>query len=252
MKAPTTAARTAAPKQSLAPVAKETKPVVYKDINGEDVSLSLSLLNNVLAPGGNFSQYEADAYFGICQYLHLNPIKRDCHLVRYGGKPTIVVTRDCYNDRAKKCKEYQGKESGVCFVDSKGTYGERVGTILMPGETLLGAYCKVYMKDHVVPEIVTVSFDEAKRVKDNGELQATWKSQPNWMCVKVAEARCLKAAIPEYFSGTYSAEELGYEETNEVSPPIGANAQDVAYTDMATGEVYDPDALEAEFFDKEE
>lgn len=252
MKAPTAAARTAAPKQSLAPVAKETKPVVYKDINGEDVSLSLSLLNNVLAPGGNFSQYEADAYFGICQYLHLNPIKRDCHLVRYGGKPTIVVTRDCYNDRAKKCKEYQGKESGVCFVDSKGTYGERVGTILMPGETLLGAYCKVYMKDHVVPEIVTVSFDEAKRVKDNGELQATWKSQPNWMCVKVAEARCLKAAIPEYFSGTYSAEELGYEETNEVSPPIGANAQDVAYTDMATGEVYDPDALEAEFFDKEE
>ena len=180
MKAASTTARSTT-KQALAPAQKETKPVVYKDINGEDVSLSLSLLNNVLAPGSNFTQYEADAYFGMCQYLHLNPIKRDCHLVRYGGKPTIVITRDCYNDRAKKCKDYQGKESGVCFVDSKGVYGERVGTILLPGETLLGAFCKVYMKDHVVPETVTVSFNEAKRVKENGDLQATWKSQPNWM-----------------------------------------------------------------------
>lgn len=28
--------------------------------------------------------------------------------------------------------------------------------------------------------------------------------------------------------------------------------QDVKYTDMETGEVYDPDALESTFFDKEE
>lgn len=259
MKAASTAtrgntARQTTTKQSLAPVAKQdTKPVVYKDINGEEVSLSLSLLNNVLAPGGNFSQYEADAYFGMCQYLHLNPIKRDCHLVRYGNKPTIVVTRDCYNDRAKKCPDYQGKESGVCYMDAKGVYGERVGTILLPGETLLGAFCKVYMKGHVVPEIVTVSFAEAKRTKDNGDLQATWKSQPNWMCVKVAEARCLKAAIPEFFAGTYAAEELGYEETGEIAPPITpADVQDVAYTDMETGEVFEPDEAADSFFDQEE
>lgn len=248
-----TTRQTAATKQALATVQKETKPVVYKDINGEDVSLSLTLLNNVLAPGSNFTQYEADAYFGICQYLHLNPIKRDCHLVRYGGKPTIVVTRDCYNDRAKKCKDYQGKESGVCFMDANGVYGERVGTILLPGETLLGAFCKVYMKDHVVPEIVTVSFNEAKRVKDNGDLQAAWKSQPNWMCVKVAEARCLKAAIPEFFAGTYAADELGYEETGEISPPVNMDdVQDVVYTDVATGEVVDPDDVADSFFDQEE
>ena len=244
--------RQAATKQSLAPVQQEAKPVVYKDINGEEVSLSLSLLNNVLAPGGNFTQYEADAYFGMCQYLHLNPVKRDCHLVRYGGKPTIVVTRDCYNDRAKKCPDYQGKESGVCYMDTKGVYGERVGTILLPGETLLGAFCKVYMKGHVVPEIVTVSFAEAKRTKDNGDLQATWKSQPNWMCVKVAEARCLKAAIPEFFAGTYAAEELGCEETGEIAPPINVNnVQDVAYTDLSTGEVIEPEDVESSFFDQE-
>lgn len=248
MKAPTAAPRTAATKQTLAPIQKETKPVVYKDINGEDVSLSLSLLNNVLAPGGNFTQYEADAYFGMCKYLHLNPAKRDCHLVRYGGKPTIVVTRDCYNDRAKKCKDYQGKESGVCYVDANGVYGERIGTILLPGETLLGAFCKVYMRDRVVPETVTVSFDEAKRTKDNGELQATWKSQPNWMCVKVAEARCLKAAIPEYFAGTFAAEEVGMEETGVAAPPVDMNnVQDVAYTDMTTGEIIEPEDPESLF-----
>lgn len=248
-----TAARPQATKQSLT-TKVESKPVAYKDINGDDVSVSLSLLNNVLAPGSNFTQYEADAYFGMCQYLRLNPIKRECHLVRYGGKPTIVITRDCYNDRAKKCKEYQGKESGVCFIDKDGNYGERQGTILLPGETLLGAFCKVYMKDRVVPEFVTVSFDEAKRTKDDGSLQATWKSQPVWMCVKVAESRCLKAAIPEFFAGTFGAEEIGVEETGEIAPPVKVqNVQDADFTpvDESTGEVQDQESFAQSFFDQE-
>ena len=253
MKAATAPTRPAATRQSLV-AQKDTKPVIYKDLNGEEVSLSLSLLNNVLAPGSDFSEFEAEAYFGMCKYLHLNPVKRECHAVRYGGKLTIVVTRDCYNDRAKKCKDYQGKESGVCFIDKDGCYGERVGTILMPGETLLGAFCKVYMKDRIVPEIVTVSFDEAKRTKDNGELQATWKGQPNWMCVKVAEARCLKAAIPEYFAGTFASEELGYEETGEVAPPVNSkNVQDADFVpvDESTGEVLDQESFAETFFDQE-
>ena len=248
MKATTSTARPAATKQSLAPVPRDTKPVVFKDTNGEDVSLTLSLLNDVLSPGSRFSQNVADMYFGMCKYLHLNPVKRECYLVEYGGKPTIVITRDCYNDRAKKCKDYQGKESGVCFMDSKGVYGERIGTILLPGETLLGAFCKVYMKDRVVPETTTVSFDEVKRVGANGELQSTWRTQPNWMCVKVAEARCLKAAIPEYFAGTYASEELGVDEPVPSGP---ANYQDVAYTDMTTGEVVEPDDDEPNIFDAE-
>ena len=97
-------------------------------------------------------------------------------------------------------------------------------------------------------ETVTVSFNEAKRVKENGDLQATWKSQPNWMCVKVAEARCLKAAIPEFFSGTYGADELGYEETGEIAPPVDMSAvQDItSYT-----EVIDDDEEET-IFDQEE
>lgn len=248
-----TTARPQATKQSLT-TKVENKPVVYKDINGDEVSMSLSLLNNVLAPGSNFTQYEAEAYFGMCQYLRLNPIKRECHLVKYGGKPTIVITRDCYNDRAKKCKEYQGKESGVCFIDKDGCYGERQGTILLPGEELLGAFCKVYMKDRRVPEYVTVSFDEAKRVKENGELQATWKSQPVWMCVKVAEARCLKAAIPEFFAGTFAAEELGMEETGAVAAPVDMNnVQDADYVpvDESTGEVQDEASFAESFFDQE-
>lgn len=249
MKAANTAARTQATRQSLVPQ-QETKPVVYKDTNGDEVTLSMHLLNNVLAPGSNFTAYEADAYFGLCKYLHLNPVKRECHLVKYGGKPTVVVTRDCYNDRAKKCKDYQGKESGVCFVDDKGVYGERVGTILLPNETLLGAFCKVYLRDRVVPEIVTVSFSEAARYKDNGELQATWKSQPNWMCVKVAEARCLKAAIPEFFAGTFASEELGYEETGEVASPITEDAV-IVPVDEETGEVLDDDEMQASFFGEE-
>ena len=48
MKAQNTVARPQATKQSLT-MKVESKPVVYKDINGDEVSMSLSLLNNVLA-----------------------------------------------------------------------------------------------------------------------------------------------------------------------------------------------------------
>ena len=140
------------------------------------------------------------------------------------------------------------------FIDKNGCYGERQGTILLPGEELLGAFCKVYMKDRRVPEYVTVSFDEAKRTKENGELQATWKSQPVWMCVKVAEARCLKAAIPEFFAGTFAAEELGMEETGAVAAPVDMKTvQDAEFVpvDENTGEVQDQESFAEAFFDQE-
>lgn len=225
--------------------------VSYKDDNNNDVKLTLAVLNDYLSGGEKYTEAEAWAYFMLCKARRLNPIERDCHLVRYGGKPTIVITRDCYNKRANAHPRYQGKESGIAVVNRQGMYEERVGTILLEGEELVGGWCSVYMEGRIKPEKVTVSFSEACRYGSNGEPMANWKTMPAWMITKVAEARALKAAIPEQFSGTYSAEEVGYEEVPSTPIPIVPDAQDVSYVDSETGEVVEAEDVEASFFDEE-
>ena len=74
------------------------------------------------------------------------------------------------------------------------------------------------------------------------------------MCVKVAEARCLKAAIPEFFAGTFAAEELGMEETGAVAAPVDMKTvQDAEFVpvDENTGEVQDQESFAESFFDQE-
>lgn len=240
--------------QGLTAKTNEDISVKYKDADGNPVELSLYVLNTFLAPGENFTAAEAWGYLNLCKARRLNPIEKDVFLVRYGGKPTIVVTRDCYNKRANACPEYDGKESGVIVLTENGILENRKGTVVLDDEELVGAWCDVYLKNHKFPESVTVNFKEVCRYKNDGTPQSTWASQPAWMCVKVAEARALKAAIPEDFSGTYCAEDVGYEEdtsipsapaptvnTQKAASAVFDDAQDVdfAAVDPDTGEVED-------------
>lgn len=248
--------------QGLAPTAqKNTKPIIYQDVDGNNVELSLFILNNFLAPGEKFTEAESWGYFQLCQARRMNPVLKDCFLTRFNGKPTIVVSRDLYNKRANACANYDGKESGVCFLTKDGVLERRKGTLVLDNETLVGAWCDVYMKNRKYPESVEINFKEAARYKGDGELMATWATQPAWMVVKVAEARALKAAIPEEFSGTYSAEELGVEEPTDMpvipkeepkkSAPIEAQDVDYEAVDETTGEVLSEDELQDSFFGEE-
>lgn len=265
MKTATNAMQSARPQttkqQGLAPTAQkktEDISVKYKDVDGNAVELSLFVLNNYLAPGENFTASEAWGYFQLCQARHMNPMQKDCFLVKYGGKPAIVVSRDLYNKRANACSNYDGKESGVCVVTEDGVLERRKGTLVLDDETLVGAWCDVYMKNRKYPESVTVNFKEVARYKGDGELMATWAAQPAWMAVKVAEARALKFAIPEEFSGTYSAEEIGVEEPTDMpvipkeepkkSAPIEAQDVDYEAVDESTGEVLSDEDVQDSFF----
>ena len=246
-------------KQSLAPSAppKKALEVSYKDMQGNPVDLTLAILNNYLSvDGSKFTEAEAWGYLMLCKARKLNPIEKDCFLVKYGGKPTVVVTRDCYNKRANANPDYQGKESGIVVLNMDHKIELREGTILLDEEELLGGWCKVWMGNRTHPELVTVNFKEAARYKSDGTLQASWATQPAWMITKVAEARALKAAIPEQFSGTYIPEDLGVETvveratTNQTPFPEGAidtpyypvsDDDEKPDVDASTGEVMEDD-----------
>lgn len=208
------APKTVSNKQSLAVKESNSGAVTtYTDAYGNEVSLSRFIINRFLAPSQDFTEEECWGLIGLCKARGLNPVAKDCYLQRYNDVPQVIVSRDYYQRRACQNKNFRGKKNGIAVMNLSGAYEEREGTILLPGETLLGGWCQVYMSNLEYPIKETVSFEEAKKTKKDGTLQSTWKSMPATMVEKVAVVKALKAAMTEEFGGTYSSEELGFDET---------------------------------------
>ena len=203
-----------AQKQSLSVrQADEDKPVVYRDSNGQEVSLSRYIINRYLAPAAEFTEEECWGLIGLAKARGLNPVVKDVYFVRYQGTPQIIVSRDYYEKRANQNVNYRGKENGIVVLNRKEEIEYRAGTIMLKGEELLGGWCRVYMANLEHPVFTSVQFDEAAKTKD-GKLTATWATMPKTMIEKVAIVRALRSAMTEEFGNTYIADELGMEESD--------------------------------------
>lgn len=190
----------------------EDKPVVYRDSNGQEVSLSRYIINRYLAPTAEFTEEECWGLIGLAKARGLNPVVKDVYFVRYQGTPQIIVSRDYYEKRANQNVNYRGKENGIVVLNRKEEIEYRAGTIMLKGEELLGGWCRVYMANLEHPVFTSVQFDEAAKTKD-GKLTATWATMPKTMIEKVAIVRALRSAMTEEFGNTYIADELGMEES---------------------------------------
>lgn len=214
-------------KQSIAVRSSDAvKVTTYKDCNGNEVSLSSFIINSFLAPGQGFTEEECYSLIGMAKARGLNPVVRDVYFQKYNGVPSIVVSRDYYEKRANLNANYAGKENGIVVLNRKEEIEYRAGTIMLSGEELLGGWCRVYMRNLLYPVFVSVQFDEATKKKSDGTLQATWASMPKTMIEKVAVVRALRQAMTEEFGGTYSADELGVDESE-----LEASVRDVPKTD---------------------
>lgn len=231
-------------KQSIAVRDANDAPTVYKDIDGNEVSLSQYVVNNYISPGGDFTQQECWSLINLSKARGLNPITRDCFFIRYDGKPSVVVSKDYYTKRACKNPNYLGKENGIVVVNRNGEIEMRTGTIKLKDEELLGGWCKVYMANLKYPVTVTAALDEYARKDKDGKLQATWKTKTCLMIEKVAIVRALKEAMTEEFGGTYAAEEFG-----ESEEEVSANVKDSAIDNIPTEKPSNPapKAKDAEF-----
>ena len=85
--------------------------------------------------------------------------------------------------------------------------------MVLPGETPVGAWCKVYVDGYDVPIYDSVSFDEYAGKKRDGSLNSTWAGQPGTMIRKVAVVHALREAYPEDFQGLY---DVGGETTDSL------------------------------------
>ena len=181
----------------------------YEDASGREVTLTDVDIKRVICDNPNVTDKEMKLFVELCKAQRLNPFVKEAYLVKYGGNPaTMVVGKDVYTKRAQANPRFKGLQAGVFVVDGNGKGKEREGSMVLPGETPVGAWCKVYVDGYDVPIYDSVSFDEYAGKKRDGSLNSTWAGKPGTMIRKVAVVHALREAFPEDFQGLYDAAEM--------------------------------------------
>lgn len=217
MKAPS---RPAPVRQSLVPQKQiEDKPVKYS-VAGKDVELSVALTQMYFCPKA--SQAEAYIFNQWCAHVGLDPWKKQAYLVKYGDDPAQHLTAiNALLSRAKSHPDFRGIEAGIIVKLQDKSLIDRVGEIYFPedGEEIVGGWCKIYVKDYVIPVEDRVDFRQRCQYKD-GKPMAKWKTSPGMMIRKCAIAATIREAFPDATPGMYVAEELGAEEPADNGAPV--------------------------------
>lgn len=209
--------------------AQAERGVVEYECGGQTVKLSPNTVRAYLVNGnGQVTDQEVMMYISLCKFQKLNPFLREAYLIKYGSQPATIVTgKEAFMKRAMRNPTYEGYEAGVVIVNNEtGVMEERVGTIVLDNETLVGGWAKVYVNNWVQPLKVTVAFGEYCLMKD-GKPASNWAVKPGTMIRKVALVQALREAFPEDLGGLYTAEESNEAELPpiEITPAEGGEAE---------------------------
>lgn len=222
-------------------MAQKNSEITEYEANGEMVKLSPGMIKKYLVSGGGaVTDQEVMMFLTLCRYQHLNPFLREAYLIKYGSNDpaTIVTGKDVFTKRAKATPEYAGKQAGVIVLTKENEVVEREGTLVLPNETLVGGWAKVFIKGHEAPEYASVNLEEYIGRKKNGEVNSQWSKKPATMIRKVAVVQALREAFPDNFQGMYTQEEMTEVssmklDTEEVvAQEIEANANTVDFEEV--------------------
>lgn len=204
-------------KNSLTKPDFESASVKYES-NGTEVTLSPAIIRKYLVNGqGNVTDQEVVMFINLCKAQRLNPFLKEAYLIKYGNQPATIVTgKEVFTKRARRNKDYAGQQAGIIVQKEDGSIEQRIGTLRLDGEEIVGGWAKVYIKGYEVPTEITVSFDEYVGTKKDGEINSQWSKKPATMIRKVALVQALREAFPEDFQGLYSAEEMDVDEPEEL------------------------------------
>lgn len=194
------------------------RPVEY-ECGNEMVKLTPNIVRDFLVRGnGKVTDQEITMFLNLCKYQHLNPFLNESYLVKYGNQDaTIVVGKEALTKRAMRNSRYAGQQAGVVVLKADGTLENRIGTIVVDGEKLLGGWAKIFVKGFENPVEISAAFDEYVGVKKDGTVNSNWSKRPATMIRKVALVQALREAFPEDLGGMYAAEENEIDESTYIS-----------------------------------
>lgn len=214
----------------------ETKMVIEYESNGQPIKLSPSIVRKYLVSGdpSKVTDEEVVMFLKLCQYQHLNPFLREAYCIKYGQEPaTMVVGKGTYEKRAARNAKYDGFEAGV-IVERDGKLENRIGSLVLTSETLVGGWAKVHVKGYSVPIQSAVTYNEYVGRKSNGDVNGQWSKKPGTMIRKVALVQALREAFPEDMEGLpYAEEELSTGDRPSIDDiPISGEALELPVEDV--------------------
>ena len=168
---------------------------------------ALTLLKNTVALGATHDELNMLLY--LSKEYNLDPLKKEIYLIKYGGRSTILTSRDGYLKIANENQAFDGLESDVVYHGDKLSKRDDGSLFIEYGQEhlsfdkskLVGAFCSVFRKDRAKATTMFVS------IKDYYKKGAPiWEQYTNAMILKVAEAMALKRAFS--ISGLVTREEI--------------------------------------------
>ncbi len=184
----------------------------YEAENGGEVVITDVDVRRVLCDNPKVTDAEMKLFVELCKAHKLNPFIKEAHLVKYGEKPATIVTgKDVFTKRAARNPRFKGYEAGLSIQTQDRRFVRREGSMALPGESIVGGWCKVHIDGYETPMFDEVSFDEYAGRKRDGELNSQWSGKPGTMIRKVAIVHALREAFPEDFGGMYDSAEMNVE-----------------------------------------
>ena len=175
----------------------------------EKIKLSFDLILRWLAvktaKGAVPGEQDLMKFLMTCKARKLNPFDGDAFLVGYDGKDgpvfSTIVAHQAFLKRAETHPEFDGMESGV-IVQIGDTTHELVGDFYPDGARLLGGWATVFFVNRRHPmtkRLRLATFDKGRSL---------WKTNPEGMIVKCAEADALRSSFAQLIGGMYLREEM--------------------------------------------
>lgn len=212
------AMRAVSPAQSTA--------ISFVDDHGDAITITSDDVRMHICPQA--SAKEVAYFMELCRAQRLNPFLNEAYLVKFQGKPAqIMVAHKALVKRAENHPEYDGMEHGVVVMRDGAVHQEQRGAYYPEaGEVLLGGWAKVYRKDRRMPIYAERSF------KSMNKGQANWKSMPDVMIDKCAQAAAIREAFPDELRGMYVQEEMGTMPAQQVQAEVSAPPESQTHVAM--------------------
>lgn len=196
-------------------VAKQTK----RDITTDTSVWTPQDVKRFFDPQNLLSEKQIGQALTLIKGRNLNPFANEVYIVAYKNKGggtefSLIVSKEAFLKRAAQCKDYEGFEAGVVVLDADGVQVERKGSLVLPNDTIVGGWARVYRKNFKVPVEVYISMSEY----DKG--RSTWKAMPATMIRKTALVNALREAFPDDLGNMYTEDDGGetFDRIKDVTP----------------------------------
>jgi phage recombination protein Bet len=147
-------------------------------------------------------------FLNICRARRLNPLIKDCYLIKYSDDPAAIVTSiDFFRKRARVQKDCSGWQKGVIVRTKEGKLRDSFG-LVDEGETLVGGWFEAQPTGWTKTFRLEVNLSGYIKKTKEGKITRFWQeeNQPT-MIAKVAEAQGLRTLWPDEFQAIFTAEE---------------------------------------------